>query len=138
LHTDATVSCWGRNTYGQLGDGTRETRPTASPVPGLTGVVELSGGTDYTCARLGDGSLYCWGYNGFSNAGGNLGDGTIAARDVPTRVLGPADHAQVDAGRSTCSLRTDGSVWCWGANIAGSLGDGTSVSRVVPTLVWAL
>ena len=81
--SDATVHCWGSNSGGQLGDGTTTRQLVATPVPGLSDVVEVSaGGAGYTCARLSDGTLRCWGANYY----GNLGDGTTTNRLTPTPV----------------------------------------------------
>jgi hypothetical protein len=33
LRTDGSVLCWGRNEFGQLGDGTTTHRPSPTPVP---------------------------------------------------------------------------------------------------------
>ncbi len=57
------VSCWGRNTQGQLGIGT--TRETEGPVHplGVTDVVELQASTHHTCARTKDAKVLCWGAN---------------------------------------------------------------------------
>ena len=44
----------------------------------------------------------------------------------------------VAGGESTCRLRTDGTVECWGYNGEGELGDGTTVSSRVPIPVAGL
>jgi hypothetical protein len=74
----------------------RGTPPTARarmPVPGLSGVVELSAGFNHTCARLSSGALRCWGYNG----NGQLGDGTSTTRYTPVAVSGISTATQVAA-----------------------------------------
>jgi alpha-tubulin suppressor-like RCC1 family protein len=35
----------------------------------------------------------------------------------------------------TLALKSDGTLWAWGANYTGQLGDGTSTNRVVPTQI---
>ena len=46
---DGTVTCWGANESGQLGNG--KTSPSATPVPvsGITTAVEVAAG-EHTCA----------------------------------------------------------------------------------------
>lgn len=49
---DGTVRSWGWNGYGQLGDGTFQTRPRPVPVPGLSGVASVSAGSGHSLASL--------------------------------------------------------------------------------------
>ncbi len=57
------VSCWGGNDKGQLGfpPETENVEQPAREVPGLDGVVQLSSGGDFVCARLEGGKVSCWG-----------------------------------------------------------------------------
>ena len=82
LRKDASVHCWGSNTEGELGRGTRSTAELAAPLSGLTRVLQVSLGSDYGCAKTDDGVLHCWG----KNRNGQLGDGTKERRLTPTRV----------------------------------------------------
>jgi alpha-tubulin suppressor-like RCC1 family protein len=86
------VWCWGYNTSGQLGDGSRVYRqhPVAAALPAEARPIEVRAGRFHTCARApGDQTIWCWGDNTF----GQLGDGTVgsatgeARRDVPVPVL---------------------------------------------------
>jgi alpha-tubulin suppressor-like RCC1 family protein len=56
-----TVSCWGRNANGQLGDGSNNDRsvPTAVALPGRA--VHVIAGGFHSCAVLTDDAVYCWG-----------------------------------------------------------------------------
>ena len=83
---DGTVSAWGYNFYGQLGDGTKS-NSTAAPVgvSGLTDVVEVTSGTAvHACARKKDNTVWCWGNNG----NGQFGNGTTGESTVPVQALG--------------------------------------------------
>lgn len=66
LHTCAVdakgdLYCWGSNTLGQLGIGSsEESRILPTRVPTLSDVAEVYAGAG-TCARLRNGSTYCWG-----------------------------------------------------------------------------
>src|SRR5205807_9107416 len=60
---DGTVQCWGRNNYGQLGDGTLITRLTPVPVSNLGTAISIAAGAFHTCALLSSGTVRCWGLN---------------------------------------------------------------------------
>jgi alpha-tubulin suppressor-like RCC1 family protein len=79
---NGTACCWGRNTQGQLGDGTRTNSRVPVVVLGLTNVRSFSTGVSHTCAVLVDGTARCWGRNLY----GQLGDGTTTQRTTPINV----------------------------------------------------
>ena len=130
---DGSVSCWGDNSNGQLGDGSRTDRnvPAKVVLPEGKRAVSLSSGSSHTCASMEDGDVLCWGGNDF----GQLGDGTVVERLIPVSVdLGEGDLAAgISAGAShTCARLVDNRVVCWGANAFGQLGDGTTLDRITP------
>jgi alpha-tubulin suppressor-like RCC1 family protein len=139
---NGTVACWGRNEDGELGAGSADTSPRATPrdvmLPG--GAVALAARYRHACAVGTGGRVWCWG----ANAQGQRGDGTQTARSLPNEVtgFGGARMATVAAGTShTCAAAapaSGGGVWCWGANQAGQLGDGGNETRPVPAQVAIL
>src|SRR5260370_42711989 len=52
-----TARAWGRNTFGQLGDGTTVVRTTPVPVSGLANVTAIAGGGSHSLALLSDGTV---------------------------------------------------------------------------------
>ncbi len=130
---DATgsVACWG-NTLPPTDSCTAVATPTA--VPGLpAAIAAVTTGYDHACALAADGSAWCWG----ANAEGQLGDGTTAQRASAQIVSGmSADVTAASAGYATsCAVKSDGSLWCWGSNFQGELGDGTTDERTTPVQV---
>ena len=63
---------WGSSTAGVLGDGSPESKKVTAPqpVPGVSGVVQLSVSTDHAVALLKDGTVRSWGGNRFGELGG--------------------------------------------------------------------
>lgn len=79
------VFCWGYNSTGQAGDGTKNYAFSAVPVAGLPDkAVEVKTMPLSTCALLTSGQIYCWGNNLY----GQLGNGTIKGVSLaPQRVV---------------------------------------------------
>ena len=73
LHSDGTLSCWGFNGYGELGDGV-DAGDSHVPitVPNVSNVVAFDNGGGYVIVQRTDGSLWAWGLNTY----GQLGNGT--------------------------------------------------------------
>lgn len=136
VKSDETAWCWGRNYFGQLGDGTNTDRMIPVQVHDLSNVLNLSVGNDHACALKSNGTVWCWG----RNFHGQLGDETNEDKTIPVRVNGLADIAEiaVDGYRHTCAAKNDGTAWCWGWNYYGQLGDGTTENRNTPVQVNGL
>lgn len=103
--------CWGKNEYGQLGDGTVQDRNTAGAVPTPLRFDRVAAGGGHTCAITTEGELYCWGRNFW----GQIGDGSTVTRMSPVHIEPELHFADVVAGiETTCALTTLGAVYCWG------------------------
>lgn len=143
LHTcallqDATGVCWGSNTYGQLGDGTRTARMSPVSIQNLTDPIsEIATGAAHTCALLSTGAVKCWGSNYYKE----LGDGGMVNWSaLPVDVFGLQVNATSVSSHSrhTCVRMNDGSSKCWGMNQNGQLGDNTLADSYVPVSVTTL
>jgi hypothetical protein len=115
IATDGSVFCWGRNDYGQLGDGSTMDSATPVAVPALSGAVTVTAGCGHTCAALEDGSVRCWGRNDMAA----LGIGTLVDSPTPADVAGLMGAAALGAGYHTCARFPDGSLRCAGWNLYG-------------------
>jgi alpha-tubulin suppressor-like RCC1 family protein len=132
VQRDGGVSCWGSNNTGQLGDGTREDRPTPVAVVGVSDALEIAVGNQHACALRKDGSVACWGRNEFGSVGdANMGPSTI--RSSAVAAIGVADAVGLALGGThSCARRRNGGILCWGVNNFGQLGDGSMVLHPVP------
>lgn len=135
LIPDGTVSCWGYNDDGELGDGTTTSRSTPATIAGLSDVAEIAAGNFHTCALSTNGTVKCWGLG----SSGALGFDSTGAVPTPTTVPG-LDHAIAIAagGLFTCALIDDGTVRCFGDNNNGQLGNGTMTDSTAPVTVTGL
>lgn len=84
----SAVKCWGSNPGNQFGAsvGNDSNLPTSMVLSGspVTGVAAVTLGSGFICIIMAvDGQVKCLG----SNTNGQLGDGTVVARAVPTNVV---------------------------------------------------
>jgi alpha-tubulin suppressor-like RCC1 family protein len=119
LYANGTVWAWGKDNYGQLGDGKvtgmfeYHNTPIASKI---NGVKAVSAGGTYSMALKNDGTVWTWG-----SIQGYIGS------IVPQKVNGLNNITMISAGDDHCmALKDDGTVWVWGLNDKGQAGDGTS------------
>lgn len=133
---DQTVWCWGDNTFGVLGDGTKTSRSMPAPVMDLAkDVAEIAAGRWFACARHQTGTVSCWGQNG----GGQLGNNSTSDSARPVAVVGITDAIQIGGGQNhACALHASGAISCWGDNMDGQLGNATTTSSLVPVDVTGL
>lgn len=137
--TGGIAKCWGRNEYGQIGDGSIGIiRKTAVNVSGLnSGIAAISAGYGHTCALTIGGGVKCWG----NNSDGQLGNGTTGINSaVPTDVSGLSSGiTAIGTGYyHSCALTTSGGVKCWGDNDRDQIGNGGSYDVNTPAYVSGL
>ena len=127
------VLCWGKNTGGQIGDGSKADRSVPTPVTGLTDAKSISVGPFHACAIRTSGQAVCWGQNDH----GQLGDTSTTEHLTPVNVNGLTDARSIAVGWThTCAAREGGAALCWGYPVNGVLGIGPGVLDVkTPTAV---
>lgn len=137
------VFCWGNNSSGQLGDGTKGgPRPLPEKIDNTTGAkfVGVGAGDSFSCAITYDsnntnnsGRIYCWGKNDLGQLGINNND---AERTKPSMINFPAGvdtnsfyFVKLAVGKShACAIGSDRKVYCWGKNGNGQIGNNTTSS----------
>ncbi|MBI2060983.1 MAG: hypothetical protein HYT87_14550 [Nitrospirae bacterium] len=136
LLADGSVRCWGKNDFGQLGDGSTVLRSVPTAVSSLTSAVQVAGGHFFSCGLVSGGSVRCWG----SDQYGQLGDGSSNnSKSTPVAVSSLTNAIAVaSGGYHTCALLPDGTVKCWGWNNYGEIGDGSTVDKTTPIAVSSL
>jgi alpha-tubulin suppressor-like RCC1 family protein len=118
--SDGTAWCWGRNTSGQLGNGSTVNKIVPTQVVGMTTATQISAGTEHTCAVLANGTVQCWGYG----VHGALGNGFGTSSTSPVTVYGLGGIVHVSCGHEfTLALASDGTVYGWGYNGEYELGN---------------
>lgn len=99
-------------------------------------VIQVTAGNNFTCARLDNGMVKCWGLNGWGQLGhgnathvgpnvGDMGDNLVATDLGTGRVA-----LDINAGMNyACALLDNHTMKCWGINTSGELGIGATGNR---------
>jgi alpha-tubulin suppressor-like RCC1 family protein len=147
LRSDHTVWAWGLNGNGELGDGSTSNRVTPVQITTLSNMVAVSGGDWHSSALDTNGMVWKWGRNDVGQLGNGAADGAgnYVPHPLPARIQldnlgGGFSNIVMVAARDwhNIALKSDGSVWQWGANDQGQCGDNTTVDRWRPVQVAGL
>ncbi|MDF1618322.1 hypothetical protein P0N36_12705 [Petrocella sp. FN5] len=130
ITTNGDLYMWGRNVYGQVGNGKGgEGESLATPVKVLSNVesimmdeYRMSNVTTLAITRNGD--LYAWGYNEHGQVG-NGKSGTGAYQTTPVKVLSNVASLTANDGPAA-AITNNGDLYCWGINLFGQVGNGSS------------
>lgn len=144
--SDGTVSCHGSgNTVttttaapGSVGVfiDFQEHLAEPTPIPSLTGVLEMALGDGFACARHAA-EVRCWG----DNLNRNLGQGGTSTADsaTPLPVMSLAVVDEIEAGAQFACARGGGTVRCWGDNDNRQSGEAsTTTDQSVPIVLAGL
>ncbi len=121
LCSDGTLAAWGKNDYGQLGDGTLNDSdvPVAVSFGGMLTnrtVVAIASGGFHNLALCSDGTLVAWG----CNDNGQLGNGNTTDSSVPvsvyrgTALANKEVVAMVAGWKTSLALCSDSTIAQWG------------------------
>ncbi len=113
------------NNCGACGRKCGEDAGTFACIAGQCGdtVVQVAAGSEFRCALLLDGSVYCWGRSDHFQLGVDpqssdpVCNAAGAKCKGPTKVMGLADAAHIALGDEFgCAIKKDQSLVCWGMN----------------------
>jgi len=139
LDTNGNAWAWGRDPYGQLGDGgtnTDKATPVPVDMPPDVSFTDVHAGGSHSLALDTNGNAWAWGDDGY----GQLGDGgDNTDKATPVQVTMPTDVSFTDVhagGSHSLALDTNGNAWAWGDDGYGQLGDGgTNTDKATPVEV---
>ena len=138
VKTDGTLWSWGANAFGQLGDGTTANKSSPIQVGALTTWAQVGTTTFTSYAINTSGELFSWGKSG----NGALGNGTITpALSSPVQIGAMTNWSSLSSAEgvdTVFSVKTDGTLWTWGANASGQQGTGSTTTTSSPVQVGAL
>ena len=134
IKTDGTLWSWGLNEYGTMGTNNRTNSSSPTQVPGTTWSKVSTGGEGMHFAAIKtDGTLWMWGNNAGGQCGNNTsGDTTVARYSSPVQIPGTTWSEVRPGNNNTSAIKTDGTLWTWGANGSGQLGNNSTAYASSP------
>lgn len=146
-HTCAVASdnqayCWGRNSYGQLGNNSTvqslvPIAVSAGAIPAGKTIKSITAGNYHTCAIASDDQAYCWGYNLYGQLGNNLNANSLVPVAVVSGAIPAGKYIKsiTAGGHFNCAIASDDQAYCWGRGGSGALGNNLAVSSWIPAAV---
>jgi len=135
LKNDGTLWTWGKNQFGQLGNGNNNDSSIPILISSLTGITSIAGGSNNTLVLKSDGTVWNCGLG----TDGQLGNALNNNSNVPVQVSALTNIISIGRGGfHNLAVKSDGTAWAWGSNQSGQLGNGTYTNSNVPVQVSGL
>lgn len=140
LKTDGTAVCWGSDPIAMPTDTMTSAEVDAAvalkTVSSPSEAVAIAAGGSHTCFLKMDGTVHCRG----SNSWGMLGESPdLYKRDEVASVPGVSGILAISAtSNSTCGLKANSTVLCWGYNNGWALNPASSDLGLPPTVISGL
>jgi alpha-tubulin suppressor-like RCC1 family protein len=140
IKTDGTLWLWGNGSYGKLGQNDTVSRSSPTQVGSLTSWsnVVIDRGAQACMAIRTDGTIWTWGNNAYTGMLGHNEGSTFSFtnKSSPTKVGTDTNWSKIGAASGAfAAIKTDGTLWTWGAGQYGRLGLGDTSNRSSPTQV---
>ena len=145
IEADGSVYAFGRNDYGQLGDGTLTERWSAVNItdkftldPGER-IIVIKGGYNHSIALSNHGNVFTFGSNAYGQLGKCALDYSSLPMDITSRLsLNPGETIVAVAANTyySIALSSDGNLYAWGYNQYGQFGIGTTgIADCIPQII---
>ena len=123
LFKDGTVQCWGKNTFGQLGNKNYTSVSTPTDVSFSKAVISVKASATHTCAILLGGEVQCWGRNDYGQLGvtaatfaDDNGTPMAVSNEPVTNTCSDGVVTSLSlAYYTSCGLTSQGHYQCWGS-----------------------
>lgn len=125
---------WGGNTSGQLADNTNASKDTPTEIISLGIIKTIAKGHQNTFfIKESDNTLWASG----GNSSGQLGNGDNNPKNFAVNEFSTSNNWLIVDSRvsHTAAIKSDGTLYTWGANLFGQLGDGSQSAKNKPVLI---
>ncbi|KAL0207001.1 hypothetical protein P9112_012712 [Eukaryota sp. TZLM1-RC] len=131
LKKDGTVWAWGKNSKGQVGDGTNQDKHEPVQVPFLDNIVHVAASGDLSFAVTSGGFVWAWG----DNYEGTLGTGSLRIKsfNCPSRI-GLSDIQSIHASpRHVIAVTRSNTLLTWGSERSALGTQAKGIECLVPS-----
>ncbi|MBS1587278.1 MAG: T9SS type A sorting domain-containing protein [Bacteroidetes bacterium] len=130
LKSNGTLWSWGAGSGGRLGNGNTSNQTSPLQIGTSHNWTDVSAGNVFGIGIQAGGRVFAWGANGNGQLG--IGNTTQQLNPVPTSTPAVEWINISTGGNHTVGVRSEGSLWVWGANGNGQLGTGNTTDIHFP------